>query len=79
MLAPRETTLELIDGPFESSAEYLEFQTLGDSTSKRSLNLEFVLNNTLLGEAARLFDRVPNNLLDAVGRRAAQLYGSAHE
>jgi ribosome-associated toxin RatA of RatAB toxin-antitoxin module len=41
-----------------------------------SLHLEFTINNTLLGAAAaRLFDKVTNNLVDAVGRRARQLYG----
>jgi ribosome-associated toxin RatA of RatAB toxin-antitoxin module len=76
MLAAREITLELIDGPFEYFAGQWNFRALGDSACKMSLNLEFTINSTLLGVvASRLFDRVTNNLVDAISRRAAQLYG----
>jgi ribosome-associated toxin RatA of RatAB toxin-antitoxin module len=76
MLAAREITLELIDGPFEHFAGRWDFRALGDSACKMSLNLEFTIHSTLLGVAAsRLFDKVTNNLVDAVGRRASQLYG----
>ena len=76
MLAAREITLELIDGPFEYFAGRWDFHALGDSACKLSLKLDFNFNNSLLGAAAaRLFDKVTNNLVDAVGRRAKQLYG----
>ena len=76
MLAAREITLELIDGPFEHFVGRWDFRALGDSACKMSLNLEFTINSSLLGVAAsRLFDKVTNNLVDAVGRRASQLYG----
>ncbi len=53
-----------------------DFRALGDSACKMSLNLEFTIHSTLLGVAAsRLFDKVTNNLVDAVSRRATQLYG----
>lgn len=72
----REITLELIDGPFESFAGHWGFRELGDSACKLSLKLTFTMNSQLLGAAAaKLFDRVTNNLVDAVGRRAKQLYG----
>ena len=76
MSAPGEITLELIDGPFEYFTGRWEFQSLGDSACKMSLNLEFTINGSLFGAAAsRLFDKVTNNLIDAVGRRASQIYG----
>jgi ribosome-associated toxin RatA of RatAB toxin-antitoxin module len=76
MIASREISLELIDGPFDYFAGRWEFRALGDSACKMSLNLEFTINSALLGAAAsRLFDKVTNNLVDAVGRRASQLYG----
>jgi ribosome-associated toxin RatA of RatAB toxin-antitoxin module len=76
MLAGREITLELIDGPFEYFAGRWDFHALGDAACKMSLHLEFAINSTVLGvAAARLFDKVTNNLVDAVGRRASQLYG----
>ena len=74
--AVHEITLELIDGPFERFSGSWHFRALGDAACKMSLNLDFKLNNSVLGVAAsRLFDRVTNNLVDAVGRRASQMYG----
>ncbi len=74
--APREITLELVDGPFDTFSGRWEFLPLGDSGSKLTLDLEFTMNSRVLGAAAsRLFDRVTNNLVDAVSRRATELYG----
>jgi ribosome-associated toxin RatA of RatAB toxin-antitoxin module len=76
MIGAREITLELIDGPFEYFSGRWDFRALGESACKLSLSLEFTINSTVLGVAAsRLFDKVTNNLVDAVGRRARQLYG----
>ena len=76
MLDGREITLELIDGPFKHFAGRWDFRALGESACKLSLDLEFTINNSILGAAAsRLFDKVTNNLVDAISRRAAQLYG----
>ena len=68
--------LELIEGPFEAFSGRWDFRALGDSACKVSLRLEFAVNNALVGAAAaRLFDRVTGDLVDAVARRAAHLYG----
>jgi ribosome-associated toxin RatA of RatAB toxin-antitoxin module len=76
MRATQEITLELLDGPFEYFNGHWDFRALGDSACKMSLYLEFTFSSTLLGVAAsRLFEKVTNNLVDAVGRRASQLYG----
>lgn len=76
LVQAREINLELIDGPFDYFAGRWDFLALGDSGCKLSLNLEFNINNGVLGAAAsRLFDRVSNNLVDAVCLRARQLYG----
>ena len=76
LVEPREITLELIDGPFEHFAGRWDFQPLGNEGCKLSLNLQFSMNSTVLGAAAsRLFDRVSNNLVDAVCQRAQQIYG----
>jgi ribosome-associated toxin RatA of RatAB toxin-antitoxin module len=76
MHAAREITLELLDGPFEYFTGHWDFRALSDSACKLSLYLEFKFNSTLLGAAAsRLFEKATNNLVDAVGRRATQLYG----
>lgn len=68
--------LELLDGPFETFSGRWQFQRLGDMACKVSLDLDFTLNNGLLGvAAARLFDTVTGNLVDSLARRARQLYG----
>jgi ribosome-associated toxin RatA of RatAB toxin-antitoxin module len=76
MLAPSEITMELIDGPFEYFTGRWDFRALGESACKMSLKLEFIMHSTLLGAAAsRLFDKVTGNMVDAISRRARQLYG----
>jgi len=76
MLAAREITLELIEGPFDYFTGRWDFRALGDTACKLSLDLEFAFRNSLIGAAAaRLFDSVANNLVDAIGQRAVQLYG----
>jgi len=76
---PREfeqIELELLQGPFDSFSGCWTFQALGDVACKISLQLEFKSNSALLGvAAARLFDAVTNNLVEAVARRARVIYG----
>jgi ribosome-associated toxin RatA of RatAB toxin-antitoxin module len=73
---PREITLELVDGPFEYFNGRWDFRALGDAACKLSLDLEFRVNGAVLGvAAAKLFDRVTADLVDAVSRRARDLYG----
>lgn len=74
--APEFITLELLDGPFDFFQGRWEFRGLAENACKVTLHLEFTASSLLVGAAAgRLFDRVTNNLVDAVGRRARQLYG----
>ncbi len=73
---PDFISLELLEGPFEFFEGRWDFQSLGDSACKVSLNLQFDVNNALLGAAAsHLFDKVSSNMVDAVEKRAKQLYG----
>ncbi len=74
--APESIILELEEGPFERFAGRWHFQALGEAACKVSLELDFAVRSSLFGVAAgRLFDRVTNNLVDAVVRRAGQVYG----
>jgi ribosome-associated toxin RatA of RatAB toxin-antitoxin module len=76
MVSGQSIVLELIEGPFDHFAGRWDFTSLGDAACKVSLVLEFNVSNGLLGVAAtRLFDKVTNNLVDSVGRRAKQVYG----
>jgi ribosome-associated toxin RatA of RatAB toxin-antitoxin module len=69
-------TLELVEGPFDYFQGRWEFHALGDEACKLCLNLEFHVNSAVLGAAAaKLFDRVTNSLVDALGKRAQQVYG----
>ena len=72
----RAIRLELLDGPFDRFHGCWDFKPLGESACKVSLQLEFTASNAVLGlAAARLFDKVSNNLVDALGQRARQVYG----
>jgi|TARA_R110002073_G_scaffold102185_1_gene232138 ribosome-associated toxin RatA of RatAB toxin-antitoxin module len=74
--APQYITLELLDGPFDYFQGNWEFRGLGNSACKVTLDLEFSTSSLLVGAAvSRLFDSVTNSLVDAIGRRARQLYG----
>ena len=76
MLAGEAITLELVDGPFDAFFGRWDFRVLDESACKMSLKLEFTFNSAVLGLAAsKLFEKVSSNLVDAVGRRAAHLYG----
>lgn len=70
-----EIRLRLKDGPFESLHGCWRFRRLAADACKVSLDLEFQFSRNLLGAAAaRLFDRVANSLVDAVVRRAGEVY-----
>ncbi len=68
--------MSLVNGPFKRfSGEWL-FTPLGDSACKVSLHLEFELTGVAINVAAgKLFSVVGSNLVDAVCKRANELYG----
>ncbi len=76
-LLPYESiSLSLKEGPFENFAGIWRFQRLAEQACKVSLDLEFSLRGSLLGAAAAaLLDGVTGNLVDAVVRRADEVYG----
>lgn len=68
--------LTLKDGPFDQFAGAWRFRALAEQACKVSLDLEFKVRGGLLSAAAaKLFDRVTGNLVDAVVRRANDIYG----
>ncbi len=76
MVGSEAIELELLEGPFQHFRGRWEFLALGEQACKVSLNLDFKLNNSVLGAAAgRLFDAVTTNLVDSLGKRAHQVYG----
>lgn len=71
-----EIRLRLKEGPFENLSGSWRFLALGESACKVSLDLDFTVRSSLIGVAAtRLIDHMANSLVDAVVRRASQIYG----
>ena len=67
--------LNLVDGPFEHFEGYWVFQALAPEACKVVLSLKFKLRNGLMHKmAGHLFDKVSCDLVDAVVRRARELY-----
>ena len=67
--------MSLQDGPFSSFKGLWQFNALSDSASKLSLDLEFEFKRQGLGRvAAGMFSGVANNLVDALCRRADEVY-----
>ena len=76
LLENEAIVLELLEGPFDFFEGRWEFKALGAAACKVSLGLQFQVSGAILGAAAgSLFDRVTNNLVDAVSQRARELYG----
>lgn len=73
---PDSIELSLAEGPFEHFAGVWHFRSLAADACKLSLDLEFSLRGNLLSMAASsLLDRVTGNLVDAVVKRAKEVYG----
>lgn len=73
---PERMSLSLLDGPFESLTGEWVLLPLGDSAVKVSLHLQFALSGKIVSLASRqLFNTVANNLVDALVKRAHELYG----
>jgi ribosome-associated toxin RatA of RatAB toxin-antitoxin module len=68
--------MDSLEGPFDSFEGLWGFEALRDDACKVSLYLAFRMRNVLAGRAARkLFDSMANTLVDALCRRARQVYG----
>lgn len=73
---PETITMSLVDGPFRALSGEWAFTPLAERACKVSLSLEFEFKSVVAGLAtAGLFNKVANNLLDAVVERAALIYG----
>src|SRR5690554_5195854 len=72
---PHAMTLELVDGPFKTFHGQWRFEPLADVGCKVSLELDFAFNNPLLGMmAGKVFEHMAGAQVDALCRRARQLY-----
>ncbi|WP_323813779.1 type II toxin-antitoxin system RatA family toxin [Cellvibrio sp. NN19] len=73
--APQSMTMNLVDGPFKYLRGVWRFTALAETACKVSFELEFELQNRLLGMAVgKLFEGVSNKQVDALCARAKQVY-----
>lgn len=77
LAAPESIAMELMNGPFKTLSGGWKFKALTERACKVSLALEFESMSAGL-TVSGLFNRVANNLLDAVVRRADLLYGKGY-
>jgi ribosome-associated toxin RatA of RatAB toxin-antitoxin module len=72
----RSIIMQLEQGPFDDFGGDWTFQALGASACRVSLDLHFSMPGRLASAAARrLVQTVGSNLVDALCKRAKQLYG----
>ena len=72
----RAIIMQLEQGPFDEFAGNWTFEALGAGACRVSLDLHFSMPGKLASAAARrLFQSVSSNLVDALCRRAKQVYG----
>lgn len=68
-------SMALVEGPFSAFKGQWTIKALSESACKVDLEIHFSLKNSLVSAAAeKLFNPVGNNLVDAIVKRAYQLY-----
>lgn len=72
---PHSMSMNLVDGPFTYLRGVWRFTPLGEQACKVSFELEFELQNRLLGMAVgKLFEGVSSKQVDALCARAKRVY-----
>jgi len=76
-LVPGESmVMSLVEGPFKHFDAAWHFKALDQSACKVSLHMEFEFSSGLVDAALKhLFESTSRNLVNAVCKRAEQLYG----
>lgn len=75
LVVPERMTMVLVDGPFKWLQGCWNFTALAEHACKVSFELEFELQNRLLGMAVgKLFESVATKQVDALCVRAKQIY-----
>ena len=76
LVPPDSINMVLQQGPFKQLSGVWNFKALTDSACKVTLDLEFEFNSLSVGLASSgLFTSVANNLVDALSKRAQEVYG----
>lgn len=75
LVADTSIEMRLQDGPFKTFNGLWQFKPLSDSACKLTLDLEFEFKSrTLASVATSMFSGVSNNLVDALCKRADEIY-----
>lgn len=75
LIADTSIEMRLQDGPFKTFNGLWQFKSLSDSACKLTLDLEFEFKSrTLASVATGMFSGVSNNLVDALCKRADEIY-----
>lgn len=73
---PTRMTMELVEGPFTSLRGEWRFTPLAADACKVEFELHFEFSSRILAAtASKLFSGVANDMVDAMCRRAEQVYG----
>jgi ribosome-associated toxin RatA of RatAB toxin-antitoxin module len=73
---PDSIDMKLVEGPFSSFGGKWTFQQLNENACKVTFDLQFGFSNALLAMAAKsLFGSVADRMVDALVKRAHELYG----
>jgi ribosome-associated toxin RatA of RatAB toxin-antitoxin module len=73
----RAMAMSLVDGPFTALEGRWEFSPIGESGTRADLKLRFETSGPIGGIVfGPAFEQVCNQLVDAFGRRARQVYGA---
>ena len=77
LLRPERIDMSLVEGGFKNFTSQWTFAPLTEGACKMSLAMEFEFKSGLMGFAAeKLFSSSANNLIDAIMRRAHEVYSS---
>ena len=77
LTAPSQIQLALEQGPFSMFSGCWQFSALREDACKVSLQLEFVMNNTVTSRlVSGVLESVSHSLVDTFCQRADQLYGA---
>lgn len=73
---PQRMRMHLVDGPFKHFQAEWTFEALSDTACKASLDMQFEFSAGLIDAAlGALFESTAKDLVNAVCKRAEQLYG----
>jgi ribosome-associated toxin RatA of RatAB toxin-antitoxin module len=75
---PQQMQMGLVEGPFRKFNALWRFDALSETASKTSLDLQFEFSVGLVDAVlASLFENTASEMVNAVAKRAEQLYGKA--